>query len=117
APLTNTSTAPLTTHEDVPVADSSEDVLTRTVPLDGGTAVVEHVGDRVEVTVRIGHRLTAALVLSHDEASALGAAIREGQAAGEIARRGQRTSDSGSEVAPAHFATQRELQGKPGENN
>ena len=48
---------------------------------------------------------------------ALGAAIREGQAAGEIARRGQRTSDSGSEVAPAHFATQRELQGKPGENN
>ena len=48
---------------------------------------------------------------------ALGTAIREGQAAGEIARRGQRTSDSGSEVAPAHFATQRELQGKPGENN
>ena len=57
------------------LTDEDEDVHTRTVPLDGGTAIVEHVGDRVEVTVRIGHRLTAALVLSHDEASALGAAI------------------------------------------
>ena len=58
-----------------PIADSPEDVLTRTIPLDGGTAIVEHLGDRVEVTVRIGHRLTAALVLSPAEASALGTAI------------------------------------------
>ena len=63
------------TLDEVPVADSPEDVTTRTIPLDGGTAIVEHVGDRVEVTVRIGYRLTTALVLSRDEASALGAAI------------------------------------------
>ena len=63
------------TRTPAPIADSPENITTRTIPLDGGTAIVEHAGDRVEVTVRIGHRLTAALVLSHDEASALGAAI------------------------------------------
>jgi len=75
APLTNTSTTPLTTHEDVPVADSPGDVTTRTIPLDGGTAVVEHVEDRVEVTIRIGARIVAALALSHTEADMLGMAI------------------------------------------
>lgn len=58
-----------------PVADSPEDVHTRTVPLDGGTAVVEHVGDRVEVTIRLGARIVAALALSRAEASALGMAV------------------------------------------
>ncbi|MGO2557237.1 hypothetical protein [Brachybacterium sp.] len=58
-----------------PVADSPEDVLTRTIPLDGGTAVVEHVGDRVEVTIRLGARIVAALALSRAEASALGMAV------------------------------------------
>src|SRR5699024_5154086 len=74
APLTNTSTTPLTTHEDVPVADSPGDVTTRTIPIDGGTAIVEHVEDRVEVTIRLGARIVAALALSRAEASALGMA-------------------------------------------
>ena len=59
----------------IPEADSPEDVHTRTVPLDGGTAVVEHVGDRVEVTIRLGARIVAALALSRAEASALGMAV------------------------------------------
>lgn len=58
-----------------PVADSPEDVHARAVPLDGGTAVVEHVGDRVEVTIRLGARIVAALALSRAEASALGMAV------------------------------------------
>ena len=59
----------------IPEADSPEDVTTRTVPLDGGTAIVEHVGDRVEVTIRLGARIVAALALSRAEASALGMAV------------------------------------------
>ena len=59
------------------LADTSapEDVTTRTVPLDGGTAIVEHVEDRVEVTIRLGARIVAALALSRAEASALGMAV------------------------------------------
>src|SRR5699024_7823984 len=52
-----------------------EDVLTRTIPLDGGTAIVEHLGERVEVTIRLGDRIVAALALSRAEASALGMAV------------------------------------------
>ena len=44
------------TRTPAPIADSPEDVHTATVDLDGGTAVVEHTGDRVELTVRIGDR-------------------------------------------------------------
>src|SRR5690625_4741317 len=57
------------------LTDEDEDVHTRTVPLDGGTAIVEHVGDRVEVTIRLGARIVAALALSRAEASALGMAV------------------------------------------
>ena len=53
----------------------AEDITTRTIPLDGGTAIVEHVEDRVEVTIRIGARIVAALALSHAEADMLGMAI------------------------------------------
>ena len=63
------------TRTPAPVADSPEDVITRTIPLDGGTAVVEHVGERVEVTIRLGDRIVAALALSHAEADMLGMAI------------------------------------------
>ena len=77
APLTNTSTAPLTTHEDVPVADSPEDVTTRTIPLDGGTAIVEHVEDRVELTIRLHDRIVCGIALSRAEASALGMAVAD----------------------------------------
>ena len=63
------------TSAPVPIADSPEDVLTRTIPLDGGTAIVEHVEDRVEVTIRLGARIVAALALSRAEASALGMAV------------------------------------------
>lgn len=58
-----------------PVEDSPGDVHTRTIPLDGGTAIVEHVGDRVEVTIRLGARIVCALALSRAEASALGMAV------------------------------------------
>lgn len=63
---TNTSTDTLTTHEDV---------TTRTIPLDGGTAIVEHLDERVEVTIRLGSRIVAALALSTSEADALGMAV------------------------------------------
>lgn len=62
-----------------PVADGPDDdpmpVQTITVPLDGGTAVVEHVDGRAEVTIRLGERLAAALILSPAEADALGMAL------------------------------------------
>lgn len=64
-----------TTMHPAPEADSPEDVLTRTIPLDGGTAIVEHLGERVEVTIRLGDRIVCALALSRAEASALGMAV------------------------------------------
>ena len=63
------------TSAPAPIADSPGDVATRTIPLDGGTAIVEHVEDRVEVTIRLGARIVAALALSRAEASALGMAV------------------------------------------
>ena len=66
-----------------PIADSPEDVLTRTIPLDGGTAIVEHVGDRVEVTIRLGDRIVCALALSRAEASALGMAVARAKLSAE----------------------------------
>ncbi|MGP5671422.1 hypothetical protein [Brachybacterium alimentarium] len=59
----------------IPWADSSDDITTRTIPLDGGTAIVEHTMDHVEVTIRLGQRIAAALVLSPTEADALGMAL------------------------------------------
>ena len=58
-----------------PWADSPEDITTRTIDLDGGTAVVEHTGDRVEVTIRLGNRSVLGIALSHMEAANLGRAI------------------------------------------
>ena len=60
---------------DVPEADGPDDVITRTIPLDGGTAIVEHVEDRVEVTIRLGGRSVLGIALSHMEAANLGRAI------------------------------------------
>lgn len=67
-------TTPLPAVE-TPEADSPEDVLTRTIPLDGGAAVVEHAEDRVEVTIRLGGRTVLGIALSHMEAANLGRAI------------------------------------------
>lgn len=61
--------------DDVPIADSPEDVTTRTIPLDGGTAIVEHVDGRVEVSIRLGDRIVAALALSPGEADVIGQAL------------------------------------------
>lgn len=60
---------------ETPEADSPEDVITRTIPLDGGAAVVEHAEDRVEVTIRLGDRTVIGLALSHMEAANLGRAL------------------------------------------
>lgn len=68
-------TIPMHDADDVPEADGPDDVITRTIPLDGGTAIVEHVGDRAEVTVRLGDRIVCALALSHMEAANLGRAL------------------------------------------
>ena len=86
APLTNTNTAPLTTHEEVPIADSPEDVLTRTIPLDGGTAIVEHVENRVELTIRLGERIVCGLALTALEAAAIGRALHspDGATTGDL---------------------------------
>lgn len=86
APLTNTSTAPLTTHEDVPVADSPEDITTRAIPLDGGTAIVEHVEGRVELTIRLGERIICGLALTALEAAAIGRALHspDGATTGDL---------------------------------
>lgn len=67
--------SPVTAPDSAPWADSPEDVITRTVPLDGGTAVVEHAEDRVELTIRLGDRTVIGLALSHMEAANLGRAI------------------------------------------
>lgn len=86
APWANTSasdsTDPFEIHEAYvnadtrnPWADTSTDVTTRTVNLDGGTAVVDHVDGRVEVSIRLGDRIVAGLSLSPTEADALGMAM------------------------------------------
>lgn len=59
----------------VPIADSPEDVTTRTIPLDGGTAEVVHVDGRTELTVQLGQRIACALVLSPVEAEQIGNAL------------------------------------------
>ena len=56
-------------------ADSPEDITTRTIPLDGGTAIVEHVEDRVELTIRLGERIICGLALTALEAAAIGRAL------------------------------------------
>ena len=56
-------------------ADSPEDITTRTIPLDDGTAIVEHVEDRVELTIRLGERIVCGLALSPLEAAAIGRAL------------------------------------------
>lgn len=61
--------------DEVPVADSAEDVITRTIPLDGGTAIVEHVDNRAEVTIRMGDRIICGLSLSTGEAQQVGQAL------------------------------------------
>ena len=74
------------TSEPAPIADSPEDVLTRTIPLDGGTAIVEHVEDRVEVTIRLGERIICGLALSPLEAAAIGRALHspDGATTGDL---------------------------------
>lgn len=52
-------------HESTPVT-------THTVRLDGGTAIVEHVEGRAELTIRLGDRIVCALVLSEREADEIG---------------------------------------------
>lgn len=59
----------------LPVADSIEDITTRTVPIDGGAAVVEHIDGRAEITVRLGDRIVCGLALSEREADQLGMAL------------------------------------------
>ena len=59
-----------------PIAGSTEeDVTTRTIPLDGGTAIVEHVDGRAEVTIRLGGRIVCGLALSEREADEIGMAL------------------------------------------
>ena len=56
-----------------PIAGSTEeDVTTRTIPLDGGTAIVEHVDGRAELTIRLGDRIVCGLALSTSEADQIG---------------------------------------------
>ena len=74
------------TSAPVPIADSPEDVLTRTIPLDGGTAIVEHVEDRVEVTIRLGERIVCGIALTALEAAAIGRALHspDGATTGDL---------------------------------
>ena len=74
------------TLDEVPVADSPEDVTTRTIPLDGGTAIVEHVEDRVELTIRLHDRIICGLALSPLEAAAIGRALHspDGATTGDL---------------------------------
>lgn len=58
-----------------PWADTAEDVTTRTIPLEGGTAIVEHVDNRAEVTIRLGDRIICAVALSTSEAQQIGMAL------------------------------------------
>ena len=69
-----------------PIADSPEDVTTRTIPLDGGTAIVEHVKDRVELTIRLHDRIICGLALSPLEAAAIGRALHspDGATTGDL---------------------------------
>lgn|SRR5699024_1056384 len=64
----------LNDHEPEP-SPTHEDVATRTIPLDGGTAVVEHVDGRAEVTIRLGGRIVCGLALSEREADEIGMAL------------------------------------------
>lgn len=48
---------------------------TQTIPLDGGTATVENIDGRTELTVQIGQRIACALVLSPAEAERIGMAL------------------------------------------
>ena len=70
----------------IPEADSPEDVITRTIPLDGGAAIVEHTEDRIEVTIRLGGRSVLGIALSHMEAANLGRALAspEGATTGDL---------------------------------
>lgn len=74
------------TRTPAPIADSPEDVTTRTIPLDGGTAIVEHVEDRVELTIRLGERIVCGLALSPLEAAAIGRALHspDGATTGDL---------------------------------
>ena len=74
------------TRTPAPIADSPEDVTTRTIPLDGGTAIVEHVEDRVELTIRLGERIICGLALSPLEAAAIGRALHspDGATTGDL---------------------------------
>ena len=79
-------TIPMHDADDVPEADGPDDVITRTIPLDGGHAIIEHVADRVEVTIRLGDRTVVGLALSHMEAANLGRALAspEGATTGDL---------------------------------
>lgn len=70
---TRTPLAAATEH--VPWADSPDDTIVRTVPLDGGTAHVEHYADRAEVTVRLDGRTVLGFILAPGEAVNLGIAL------------------------------------------
>lgn len=59
----------------VPVADSPDDVTTRTVNLDGGTAIIETLHGRTELTVKLGSRIVCGLALSPAEAEQIGTAL------------------------------------------
>ena len=60
---------------DVPEADGPDDVITRTIPLEGGHAIVEHVEGRVELTIRLHDRIVCGLALSPTEAEQIGGAL------------------------------------------
>ncbi|MGP4916811.1 hypothetical protein ACTXJ9_14045 [Brachybacterium tyrofermentans] len=56
-----------------PWADGEDDTTVRTVPMDGGSAHVEHFPDgHAELVVRIGTRVAAAMILSKTEAEQIG---------------------------------------------
>ncbi|GAB4095603.1 hypothetical protein GCM10028787_10780 [Brachybacterium horti] len=61
-----------TPADELPFAASDLDTIERTVPLDGGTAHVEHYADRTEVTIRLDGRTVLGFVLSPVEAFDLG---------------------------------------------
>ncbi len=66
----------MTNDTRTPRADTSGDVTTRAVNLDGdGVAYIEHIEGRVELTVKMRGRLQVALILSPDEADEVGQAL------------------------------------------
>ena len=67
-------------------ADSPEDVTTRTIPLDGGTAIVEHVEDRAELTIRLHDRIVCGVAFTYHEAAAIGRALHspDGATTGDL---------------------------------